>query len=456
MLRSLFLKIFFWFWLTIGVLIAVSVLVIITTESEPLTQRWMDLRENAITVYLQTAIELYENEGPGKFQELLLRLSRNTNVQVVVFDSQQREITGFSPLPNAHKLAALVSPQRRTVMENDGQGALTAHLVTSISGKSYVFVAQPPKLPLVFFRVPFGVRLARGLAIFAMAGLLCFLLARYLTAPVAKLRDATRRLATGDLSARVGARQEKRRDELIELGEDFDAMAERIEGLMTAQKRLLSDISHELRSPLTRLSVALELARQRAGADATPLLDRIGHESERLNELIGQLLTLAKLEDSPHTSGQEIVNLAHLVREVAADADFEANSKQRSVQVLRADDCRLAGSGELLRRAIENVVRNAIRYTREGTAVEIKLTQEGNWARLIVRDHGAGVPDAALKDLFRPFYRVAAARERQTGGLGLGLAITERAVTLHHGTITATNVHGGGLQIEMRLPLMKA
>ncbi len=255
MIRSLFLKIFLWFWLTIGVLIAVSVLVIISTESEPMAQRWMDLRENAITVYLQTAIEIYENEGPDKFRALLLRLSPNTNVQVVVFDEQQREITGFQPLPNALKLAEMVSPQRRTVLENSGQGALTAHLVTSGSGKSYVFVAKPPTLPLVFFRVPLGVRLTSGFAIFAMAGLLCFLLARYLTSPVGKLREATRRLANGDLSARVGARQGGRRDELIELGQDFDAMAERIEGLMKSQQRLLSDISHELRSPLTRVVV---------------------------------------------------------------------------------------------------------------------------------------------------------------------------------------------------------
>ncbi len=456
MIRSLFLKIFLWFWLTIGVMIVASVLVIISTESEPLVQRWMDLRQNAITVYLQTAIELYETDGREKFRDLLGRLARNTNVQVVVFDERQTEITGFAPLPKAQNLAAMVSPQRRTVSENDGQGALIATLITSGSGKNYVFVAQPPKLPLVFFRVPLRVRATRAVVIFVVAGLLCFGLARYLTAPVARLREATRRLAGGDLSARVGTVPGTRRDELMELGQDFDAMAERIEGLVKSQQRLLSDISHELRSPLTRLGVSLELARQRAGAEALPMLDRIGRESERLNELIGQLLTLSKLENSPNTGGEEIVNLAQLVREVAADADFEANSKNRSVQVLRADDCKLAGSGELLRRAIENVVRNAIRYTREGTTVEITLAREGEGAVMVVRDHGAGVPEAALPELFRPFYRVADARDRQTGGIGLGLAITERAVTLHHGTVTATNAQAGGLQIELRLPLMKS
>lgn len=453
MLRSLFLKIFLWFWLTIGVLIAVSVLVIIWTESEPLTQRWMDLRENAITVYLQTAIELYENEGAEKFRELLRRLSRNTSVEVVVYDERQQEITGFAPLPNAQKLAAMVSPVRRTVMENSGQGALTAHLVTSQSGKQYVFVAQPPKLPLVFFRVPFGVRMTRGLAIFVMAGLLCFLLARYLTAPVGKLRDATRRLAAGDLSARVHAKDEKRRDELIELGQDFDAMAERMEGLLNAQKRLLSDISHELRSPLTRLSVALELARTQANADVLPMLNRIGRESERLNELIGQLLTLSKLESQPNTGSNAPVNLTQLVRDIVADADFEAQSKQRRVLLHQAAEARLAGSGELLRRAIENVVRNAIRYTPEGASVDVELRTQPREAVIIVRDHGVGVPEAALSDLFRPFYRVADARDRQTGGIGLGLAITERAIKLHNGSIKAANAAGGGLVIEMRLPL---
>lgn len=454
-MRSLFLKIFLWFWLTIGVLIAVSVVIIVSTESEPITRRWLDLRENAINTYLQTAIELYEAEGKERFRDLAFRLTRNTNVQVVVFDEQKNEITGFKPLPNAAELASRVSSQQRSVSEHDGPAAMIAHLVTSSSGKNYVFVAQPPKLPLVFSRVPIGVRLTRAIAVFAAAGFLCFLLARYLTSPVKKLQEATRRLATGDLSARVHSGQGTRRDELMELGQDFDAMAERIERLVNSQQRLLSDISHELRSPLTRLNVSLELARQRAGAEALPMLDRIGRESDRLNELIGQLLTLSKLENNPTASGKEIVNLSQLVRDIVADADFEAQSRQRSVKLLRADECQITGSGELLRRAIENVVRNAIRYTREGTAVEVTLQRTNNSALITVRDYGEGVPESALKELFRPFYRVADARDRQTGGIGLGLAITERAIALHQGNVVASNVGTGGLSIEMRLPLLR-
>jgi len=184
--------------------------------------------------------------------------------------------------------------------------------------------------------------------------------------------------------------------------------------------------------------------------------DRIEREAERLNELIGQLLTLARLESGAEATEKELVNLASLVDEIAADADFEARSRHRAVRLVTSEEYTTTGNAELLRRAIENVVRNAVRYTAEGTAVEIALggqrTGGDPQAVISIRDHGAGVPEAALADLFRPFYRVADARDRQTGGIGLGLAITERAVRLHGGTVTAANAPDGGLIIEIHLP----
>lgn len=297
----------------------------------------------------------------------------------------------------------------------------------------------------------------RLLMVLAISGGVCYVLARYLTSPVIKLTEATRRIAGGDLTARVARGLGKRRDELAGLARDFDYMAERVESLMTQQRQLIGDISHELRSPLARLNVALELARRKAGKEAVPALNRIETEAGSLDEMIGQLLTLTRLETGIEANKVEKVNLADLVTEIADDADFEAHARSCEVRLLECAACSVAGDEELLRRAIENVVRNAVRYTNEGTTIDValRLTGEGpeSCAEISVRDYGQGVPDVVLAELFRPFYRVSTARERQTGGTGLGLAITQRAVTLHRGSVTISNCVDGGLIAVIRLPL---
>ena len=256
--------------------------------------------------------------------------------------------------------------------------------------------------------------------------------------------------------ARIGAGEKKRRDEVADLGRDFDAMASRIGVLLTSQRRLLGDVSHELRSPLTRLSMALALARRHAcdgnQSEVEAAFDRIGREKERLNDLISQLLDLVRLESGEYSQAREILQLETLIEEIAEDADFEARQRGRGVLLARIAPCRVDGSPELLRRAIENVVRNAVAYAPEKTQVEITLDVEAEFAVLRVRDWGEGVPDSSLEKLFEPFYRVAQARDRQSGGVGLGLAITARAVISHGGSIRATNAFDGGLQIEIRLP----
>jgi len=303
--------------------------------------------------------------------------------------------------------------------------------------------------------------LARVLAAMLTAGLLCYMLARYIVSPVVKLRAVTRQLTEGDLSARVGPLMGTRRDELADMGRDFDAMAARIEALLGAQQRLLRDISHELRSPLARLGVALDLLRKRTGPEAETHLARIEREAARLNEMIGQLLSLSRWETGADAARARRVDLPALVREVSEDADFEARSQNRSVEITDCDACETAGTPALLRSAFENVVRNAVRHAPEGTTVRVSLnclgsgTNDGE-AVLRVRDEGPGVPEEALKEIFRPFYRVDDSRTRETGGVGLGLAITERAVRLHSGTVTAANVPGGGgFVVEIRLPLVR-
>jgi len=229
-------------------------------------------------------------------------------------------------------------------------------------------------------------------------------------------------------------------------------MAEKIQSLVDSQRRLLGDISHELRSPLARLNVALELARQRSGSEATSALERIQLEAEILNEMIGQLLALTRLESGAEEIRKTEFDLTTLVSEIVKDADFEARSRNRSVELEVPEHCRIVGNEQLLRSAIENVIRNAVQYTTEGTAVEVKLDCGEQHTVITVRDHGAGVPENALTEIFRPFYRVDDARDREAGGVGLGLAIAERAVRLHGGKVEAANVNTGGLVVTIVLP----
>ncbi len=280
---------------------------------------------------------------------------------------------------------------------------------------------------------------------------------RYSTTPLRRLRKVTQQLAGGDLSARVGEGLVHRKNEVANLARDVDRMAERIESLVGAHQRLIRDVSHELRSPLARLNVALELARQSAGPNHSAPFDRIERESDRLNELIGQLLMLTKLESESGSIKRGELDIAALVVEIAKDADFEAKNNNRQVVAAISEKILLNGNSELLRQAIENLVRNAVRYTDEGTSVEILVTKKmasgRNRVHIEVRDHGPGVPESALYDIFRPFYRVNDARERQSGGTGVGLAISDRAVRIHGGSLRAYNAPDTGLIMEMELPL---
>ncbi|PYM24758.1 MAG: two-component sensor histidine kinase [Candidatus Rokuibacteriota bacterium] len=329
--------------------------------------------------------------------------------------------------------------------------------MTVDEGRRYVLVAA---LPIGLMRLLHDgptAQALRLLAVFATAAAACYGLARYVTRPLAILRGATRALARGDLAVRVGSTVGHGTDEFTELGRDFDRMAERLDALVTAERRLLRDISHELRSPLARLNVALGLGRQRAGDDQAAL-DRIEREAERLNSLIGQLLMLARMESGVATVVREPIDLVAIVHDVVEDAAFEAKSRGRAVEITETCDARVSGDPELLHSAVENVVRNAVRHTREGTAVEVSMGRAGAarvWIR--VRDHGGGVPEEALPNIFQPFYRVGDARERGTGGVGLGLTIVHRTIRLHDGTVRAVNVPGGGgLVVELTLPALPA
>lgn len=465
-MRSLFLKVFLWFWLAMVVVIATFAVTTHFTRT-PEMFRPPPFIEAVLTGYGRDTVATYEREGAAGLKQHLDYLKRETGTRNQLFDASGTELTGAGAPPQVREIAMQVAQTGIPYYRHVGGEMLEVRFVEARDGGRYAFVSYMPMGPPPVERHVFWVLsetawllLVRVLAAVLAAGALCWLLARYMVAPVVKLREVTRQVTGGDLSARVGPRLGGRRDELAAMGHDFDELAARIETLVGAQTRLLRDISHELRSPLARLSVALDLARKRAGPAAAGDHDRIEREAKRLNEMIGQLLALSRWESDGDRLRAETFDLSALVREVAADADFEAQGRNCSVIVEECDACMMRGTPQLIRSAVENVVRNAVRYTPEETAVKISLRcrrhHNGGEAVLTVRDEGSGVPAEFLQDIFRPFYRMDDSRTRETGGTGLGLAITERAVRLHGGTVRAENISGGGFVVELRLPFNAA
>ncbi len=457
-MRSLFLKIFFSFWAALALFIVLAITATLTLRPQPDSPRWEYMRARAAA----RAAQAYESGGEPELRRVLVGMSRTFHIHSLFFDDQGHELSGhpFVP-PWAEALAKGAKPTRGPVFGWFAPNRYIAQAAVGPSGRHYVWVTEFPLGPHVFFFGP-GSSPWLGIAIALISsGLVCFFLARYLTGPIVRLRAATKQLAEGDLTARAGTPGRRTGgDEIAQLVQDFDAMAGRIEDLVNAQSRLLNDISHELRSPLARLNVALGLARQRSGAEAAPILDRMELEATRLNDLIGRLLALARLEGGDQSLERERIRLADLITDIAADACYEAQGRNCRLDTEIVDDCVVMGNPALLHSAIENVVRNAMRYTHEGTEVEIRLecqrSDAASEAVIRVSDRGPGVPEQALGKLFRPFYRIDDARGRQTGGIGLGLSITERALRLHGGSASAANRPGGGLVVELRLPLLKS
>jgi two-component system sensor histidine kinase CpxA len=468
-MRTLFIKIFLWFWLAITLASIANFIQAITLPRGPATTFRSNLAVDRqqmlgqmLVLYAQGFPAIYEQQEKTTLDPEYAA-DPPYGVRTSLFSADGRQfLAGNPPLPAVREVALRAALSGTAQSLNRDNMLAMARKVSGPTGGSYIAAAGTPAMP-PWAEAPRWITLSR-LHIFRLVvslvigGIVCYILAWRLTEPVQKLRTAAQRLANGDLSARVGMTPGKQGGEVADLGRDLDRMAERIESLAEAQKRLFRDISHELRSPLARLIVSLELARKQGTPAAAGYLDRIEGEAERLNDLIGQLLTLAILEGGNEQLAREPVDLDELVTEVADDANFEAEGRNRTVRVIASEPLRISGNWEMLRRAFENVVRNAIRYTDEGTEVEISLAslheETATYAVLSVCDHGPGVPEAALGALFRPFYRVADARDRQSGGTGIGLAIAERALHLHDGTVTARNAPGGGLLVEIRVPLI--
>ncbi len=436
---KLYGKLIFWFLLANLVAAAVAVLI-----SSRLWTR--DYSDEDATRDGQAAVQVFESQGPRGL-ERWLRHRRSEGVFGMLADEEGKPLTrGY--LPGHGRVGHVPPPPDAEGPEPDEHARMQSISVVSASGKSYRWTAVigPPRGRRAHHR---DMLLNVTIGLFAIAGV-ALLAARRIAGPISDLRSATLLLAEGKLETRVAAEVTGRGDELGELGRSFNEMAARLQRQLETQRQLLRDVSHELRSPLARLRIASELAR---GEPAAVHLDRIDQEADRLEELIAQVLLIARLESPVSATTRETFDVTELAREVYDDAQLEAQQRKVALQATFGDGCTLSGHPDLIQSAIENVLRNAIRYTAEGTAVEIDAGSDARTWRIAIADHGPGVPPDQLETIFKPFHRVSTARDRDSGGYGLGLAIAERAVTAHGGSITAQNLDRGGLRVEIVLPL---
>ena len=448
-MRGLFFKIFILFWIAQSLIFVISTSLILARRMQ--RQDWVFDPANLQSESAQ-AMKAFDEGGCTAFAAF----THDHRFGAGLVDAKGNLLCADQPLS---------IPQRFGLHEGtDAQqiGATTWWTVsaTSSSGAQYFYVIansrrrEPPQgwyENLLRFASP---QLPVAIAI---GGITTFVVVLIFTRPVVRLRDAANQLARGKLNTRVKETKWAtflEGEEFEALVHDFNHMAERLESLVNAQKLLLRDVSHELRSPLARLSLATELAREDADPTMGTHLDRIEREAERLNLLIGQLLTLSSMEAAESLEKPERVSLHELLEGILPDAEYEARQRGAGV-VLQADcDCAVEGKRELLYRAVENVIRNAIRYTNSESQVEIQLLkdEQNRMAMIEVSDRGPGIPESELQSIFRPFYRIDLARSAQTGGFGVGLAIAERAIKLHNGRIRALNRNGGGATIQIALP----
>ncbi len=479
--RGIFLKIYLCFWLSTLLVIAAQIGLDWVSRTGPFGGGPRDERISrtvgpVLVFYGHTVMEHMRSSDDDALERSARRLKSLSGIDAYVVDGAGRDLGGRSLPRGIEDIAGAVRRTGKVELSRSRTGMLLALPMGGEDGKNYTVVGDIPRSvfapppppghgpppPMIFgpgFFFPPGqpFSLLRLFMTLVISGGVCYLLARYLTSPIVRLREAAHRFADGELSARSGRKKALWKDELSDLANDFDVMAERIESLVTQQRRLVQDVSHELRSPLARLTIAVELLRRQDAAAAPSTLTRIEKEAMALNEMIGQVLELTRIEGNISSVDMVPVDLALLLGEIVDDANFEANVRGCGVRLLDVEPCVVTGNEEWLRRGIENVIRNAIRYTSENTVVEVRLSRSpeagAEHARISVRDHGGGVPEADLPHLFRPFYRVSAARDRQSGGTGLGLAITKSAVVLHRGSVTARNEADGGLLVIIDLPM---
>lgn len=450
MMRNLYWKIFISFWLA-------TILIIITTAwvtSQIAQKSSIPVREQVfMNSYANAAVVAFESGRHKALLSWLGKIGLSHHMKMFLISSNG-EIIG----PNT-------SPETINHIKDDFIGKklsdglfkvdniIVSHEIATVNGESYRLAAVLSQPIGHLMKIPWaGLTIRLTIAIF-ISGLICYLLSLYLTEPLRTLRLAAKSLGRGNLHTRVGTLTGHNKDEIAELSHEFDRMAERLESILNSKQRLLQDISHELRSPLARLQVALELARVKTNDKAHDEFDRIEMEAIRLNALIGEILDLSRLNKSTIQLKKEATSIESIVKDIIDDANFEFSHTKPRVLLSKSINTIINIDKKLIHRAIENIVRNSLRYSSEDSDMTIMLKKMPNEVAIIVSDKGPGVPEDQLDIIFNPFHRVDTSREKKTGGYGLGLAIAKQAISLHHGNIVAKNRTPHGLETTISLPI---
>jgi signal transduction histidine kinase len=432
-MRSIFSTILLWGVATIGV----SLVGYYATSRllDDHRRRPPDMMSKTQTLQIELARRALEDGGPEGLGRYLRRLDEIFTAQHFLVDAAGKDLVDGT---DRSSLLARASSRMSPGPQHDNSFGVLCRV--SDDGQSRLLILVPPRARGGGDFLPYY------LWILLVVALLGYSLAVHLARPLVSLRSAVDRFGRGELSTRIGW---NRKDEIGELARAFDLMADRIETLMSAERRLLQDVSHELRSPLARLGFAIELAR--SGTDDGRSLDRIKRDVDRLSSLVNALLQLTSAEGDPHSRNFKRVRLDDLLQSLVDDCSVEADAKRCQLRLTEDGLPSVLGDAELLRRAIENVLRNAIRHAPDGTLIEVELRGGADLATIVIRDFGTGVPDEALGSIFKPFFRVDDDRSRTSGGVGLGLSIARRAIDLHRGRIEAQNDRPG-LRVVIELP----
>ena len=449
---KLFWRIFLGFWLATVLIIAA---VLVADEFWPSSfpgERGAIFKPELASSVLTRAVNIYETRDAAAFIEEVGDSAGIQHGSLCLIDPKGDVLVKDGRCPPFWLQLASDALQSGSIeVIRPGRRMEFAFPIRSSTGKPYVVVLTTLDPRTRLLRPHFWFKLL--VAVFP-AALVCMVLSLYLTRPITRLRATAQRLADGDLAARSSPHRITRKDELGDLSRDFDVMAARIQQLMTAQRRFVADVSHELGAPLTRMHLAQALLRRENAERKSVALDRMERETDKLSNLVQQLLLLAGLEAGRcPAETMAPVSLKSLCKNIIEDASFEADHAR----------CRIAGScadvtllayPQLLRRTIDNVLRNAVRHAPSGSEVILNCRVDGDQKNVVVEilDSGSGVPDSMLSDIFLPFFRTAPGRESDSGGTGLGLAIAAEAIRLHDGTITAWNRSSGGLQVTILLP----
>ena len=451
----LFIKVFLWFWLTVLVLFAIFLASRIGTRLVPST----DVVASFAPRVADEAAHAYASGGPPEFEQFERGLVGKSGIELYLIDGYGKEVLSRSIPPDSLSIVRAARSDGRVLSRYGLRSHSSSYKFTSPSGHPYVLLVRTGFQVGRFLDSTAGGGLPLSGAVLLMVTFFCFWLTHHIVAPIQGIQSAARMVAAGDLTVRAPVEISERHDELAALAADFDVMVERMGAFVRSHKDLLSTVSHELRSPLTRLIMSLALLRKQSPPESEELLQRMEHDVERVDTLMGQLLTLARLETGLSSDERDNVNLSQLVEEVVADGDFEARSCGKSVRLEAEGGIVIEKADQqALRSACENIVRNAIRFTAPASEVKVILRTEktglSQQAVLLVRDHGPGVSGELLQQIFEPFFRAKepSGDPRANKGTGLGLAIALEAIRQHRGTIIASNGNPVGLEVKITVP----